>query len=178
MREVVLYKFCEFCWMDGETKEPATESWTLGMAPGEVTNPPVKVLDVCEKHHAIMSLIQQAHTFSSVTPRVGVAPPTAKAPEPVMQRSPRPIELPAQSPCPVCSAVLGKGSVLGHVWSQHVGRKRPEAPTTCPECGEEYEHPTACGAHRKARHGHDPLDEALMNVPGYRFTPQISAKGA
>jgi hypothetical protein len=172
MREVIIQKWCEFCWLSDETRTAATTTWSLGLTEGEVTNPPVKLIDCCETHHAMMMIINAAHSMSAAQPERAAPRPLASVP---MQRDPGPS--PEREYCPVCRESLGKGSLIGHVWTQHANQPRPPAPLICPDCGRGFEHATSCGAHRRAAHAYDPLADALDNVPNFRTARAITAKG-
>lgn len=172
MRRVKIEQWCDFCWQDDEQETEAVRCYTVGVVEGE-TRPALRIVETCEMHSKLIGDLLGA--LEGCVPFQADHPATGKA---AVQRDPqaalfatarRPLP-PSQQPhdCPLCSRTLGKGALVEHIWKTHRTDDRPQAPTSCPDCGLRMKSAQAVGQHRRHSHGYDALEAVLAGVPGYR----------
>jgi len=65
--------------------------------------------------------------------------------------------------CLVCHGHVNRGSLVGHIWSQHrPGEPRPQQPVKCPDCHKPFTDGMAM--HRNRIHGWSAVDEAYQGL--------------
>lgn len=171
MREIRVLSWCEACWAQGEIRTEATTSWTVGITPTDQP-PALHTLDACDSHAQDLIALQALAQLGERYVRKPLAVPLSKS------RGGSAVFVPQNAaPCPICSEVLGKPSLVSHVWSQHRTDPRPAAPTACPTCRQQFENTAGVGAHRTAAHGYDALADALSGVKRFKPAP-VAAKVA
>jgi predicted RNA-binding Zn-ribbon protein involved in translation (DUF1610 family) len=149
-REVVIVQRCDTC------REPATQTFVVGAISGEA-QPRLHLIDVCELHAG--PLIELEGAWSKLAPW---APQAPLAPRP--RKSPGPADGPLKV-CDLCGETRVTRQGLGnHIWTAHVGVKRPYMPLECPDCGRVSETAVGASMHRQRAHGYDMVTEAYAEA--------------
>jgi len=156
MRELVLNKWCDTCYLEEEAKVPVAFTFTAGVVLSE-NRPELKVVELCERHSKPFTDLQALLAKIGQTPDV-----PAKAPA---QPSGYPQRLMV---CPICRAEYARNGMVSHVWRAHRTDKRPDLNGRCPTCREQQDNGAGLAAHRRITHGYDALQDALSGVKGYQ----------
>lgn len=169
MRELVMRKWCDACYADGEIQEPATTTYTIGAVSGE-TRPALRVVELCERHDKVATDL--IHLLSGIGQLPDFAQKTQKPLSAINEgKQGRPFtsaENAARTmPCPICDIGIVRSAMINHVWSQHRTDPKPVYGTTCPDCRAEYDTGQGVAAHRRSEHGFDALADALSGAKGY-----------
>lgn len=163
MRETKTFIWCDVCNRDLDTRTEATSTWTVGISDGERAPSSLGLAEVCDMHRAAIDELVALMDGSPLLDQV-VAPRTE-----VAKLLSRPSQYDNQNriDCPICGESYHRYAIVDHVWRSHRADARPPTPLVCPECHEEMGSKAGMGSHRIARHGYDPLIDALSGVPGY-----------
>jgi len=157
MREMTMNHWCDSCFLEAQTKEPAVHTFTVGACTGE-SRPALKVLELCERHSKLVLDLQ------ALLAETGQVPEPAKLTArlaPLKKRS-------ALTPCPVCQGTVPRNTMVAHVWRHHRTDERPKTDAKCPTCHEQQRDGAGLAAHRRIAHEYDALADALAGVKGYR----------
>lgn len=157
MREMIMRRWCDECWHEGQLQNEASFTYTMGVVQGE-SRPALKVLELCEDHNKL------AVDLMDLLKEIGQLPDFTQAKKTPASSTPAVPQL----ACPVCGMAMAKTSLIGHVWSKHRTDRRPDQPRNCPTCGEFIDNGTGMSAHRRSSHGFDALADALAGVKGYK----------
>jgi hypothetical protein len=152
MRELIVRAWCDRCEALGHPRTEAEHTYTIGIVKGE-TRPALRVVELCDECDSaeidVMIKMVADHSI----------PLEAKAPAKLAG----PYHNSDRVECLVCHVNISRGSVVGHIWSQHrAGEKRPPQPTKCPECHQPFGE--GMGMHRNRIHGWSALDEAYLGL--------------
>ena len=158
MRELVLNKWCDICYLEEEAKVPATLTLTAGMVVGE-NRPELKLVELCERHSKPFTDLQ------ALLAQIGQTPDVPAKVAPVKQEGSYAQRLMV---CPICRAEYARNGMVSHVWRAHRTDKRPETKGRCPTCREQFDNGAGLAAHRRIAHGYDALQDALSGVKGYQ----------
>ena len=156
MKEVKILAWCDSCAAD-DRREAATDSATVTLGP---RGKPL-TLDLCDTCHEAM-----IQPLSALLAEYGQNE-TGAVDKPVVVSTPKASSGRPRSTCPICSITRSAGgALLEHLWREHLGKPRPPAPLTCPDCGfvppsDSRKPGAAVGRHRGNVHAYDPLAEAL-----------------
>lgn len=156
MREMVMNRWCDSCFLEDQAKVPAAHTFTVGASNGE-SRPALKVLELCERHAKLILDVQALLAETGQTPELSSRRPAPTAP--TGQRL---------TPCPVCQRSVPRNQLVAHVWRHHRADRRPDHHGKCPTCHEQQENGAGLAAHRRITHGYDALADALSGVKGYR----------
>lgn len=154
MREMVMNRWCDSCFLESEAKVLAVSTFTVGACTGE-SRPALKVLELCERHAKMIQDVQALLAVTGQTPELLPKAPVAA----------RPVNM---QPCPVCQRETPRNAMVAHVWRHHRTDERPNYGVTCPTCHEQQESGAGLASHRRITHGFDALADALSGVKGYR----------
>jgi hypothetical protein len=156
MKEVKILAWCDSCAAD-DRREAATDSATVTLGP---RGKPL-TLDLCDTCHEAM-----IQPLSALLAEYGQNE-TGAIDKPVVVSTPKASSGRERSTCPICSVTRSAAWPLAaHVWRDHLGKERPPALRTCPDCdfappADSRKPAAATGRHRANVHGYDPLAEAL-----------------
>lgn len=183
-RAIVTLAACSHCayLADDEDAPPtaATRSFVIGITetpwddnepPKTATGKPGKpvMIDVCDAYGKELDQLREIASHDGIS-IMDVTPQLFS------QTSRQPHRPPSSMPvpCPECHAEIGGRSALaGHIYTVHLGHTnaRPNAPTTCPECGMKFNTGTQCGSHRGSSHGTSQLTDALNELAARKGQP-------
>jgi hypothetical protein len=172
MKEIIIKKWCDMCWLDGEQRTASTQSWTVGILAGE-NRPIPRVVETCETHGKVIGDLLELTGNLELLPTSGEQASAKVVPN--TGRPPRSVDgeyAGVRMECPACHVEYSKSSLALHIWTRHQHQPgRPPQPTNCPDCGEYLESAGAMGMHRRGVHGYDPIEEALQGLPGFPSVP-------
>jgi hypothetical protein len=151
-REIIVAAWCDRCEAAERLKVPATHTYTIGLVRGESRPAPrvIELCDACDPALADVFDLVAKHSIPLDTANP-TKPPEASSPAEFAE-------------CLVCGSTMTRGSIVGHVWSQHrPGETKPAQPARCPVCRGSY---SAAGMpmHRARAHGDYALDEAYRGL--------------
>jgi hypothetical protein len=156
MREMIMRRWCDVCFAEGQLQQEAAHTFTVGAVVGEA-RPALKVVETCDVHQKMVADLME------LLNGIGQIPEFKKAALPAA-----PVLTHPAVECPICRMDVGRNTLVAHVWNKHRTDARPPTPKTCPECGERFDNGTGMSAHRRSIHDFDALADALGGVKGYR----------
>jgi excisionase family DNA binding protein len=148
MREIVVTSYCDRCAGDG-AREPATETFTVGIAPGERPGRP-HLIELCERHgKELYELTALVVEHGMPTEKLAPAERTTRA-------------IPSVCPVPDCGRELPTRKALSdhlrHTHKTTLGAVTPGStarqnkPATCTVCGFVAASGTGLSAHTRVAH--------------------------
>lgn len=162
MQEIEIRRWCDRCYDKDGSKTPATVRLTVGIVDAESrAKPHLRRLDLCDVDgKELLDLRDFVIARGAELDDDG-----GKAQPPRGGRSSSPSTL--VGPCPSCGVTRsGVGGMVTHIYRDHIGATPPDTPTTCPECGDEFETTRSAGVHRKLAHDRTAADDAYAALAG------------
>lgn len=166
MRELLIQKWCDACFQDGEIRTPSRSTLTIAMQLGE-GRPPAKIVELCEIHEKLVA---------DLLPLVAaVAELALDQPAKPLKRSEAAPRSASPTTCPVCDrSYTVKASVTSHLWQEHrPGEKRFPPDLRCPDCGQRASSTVTYSTHRANEHG---LAAAVLALEGVRGWDRAKAQ--
>jgi hypothetical protein len=162
--EMIIHRWCDMCWHEGQLQQEATFTYTVGIVPGEV-RPGLKVLDLCETHNKYAIDLLDLLAGTGQRPELPVAPKNPVGRPRLGEEAKRER---GHKQCPVCHHEVASNILVAHIWTRHRrGEKRPPMPKVCPICREHIPSPQGMAQHRRHIHDIDAIQDALSGVEGF-----------
>lgn len=153
MRELIVRAWCDRCEALGHPRAEAKHTYTIGIVKGE-TRPALRVIELCDECDS---------TEIDVLAKMVADHSIPLEPKPQQSTGQSSGASTDRIECLVCHGTLNRGSLVGHIWSQHrANEKRPQQPAKCPDCHKPFAEGMAM--HRNRIHGWSAVDEAYEGL--------------
>ncbi len=179
MDELKVYSWCDQCFAEGEQRVEAAGKFQMAIDPHDRGRPHrPRLLALCEQHaKPVMEMREMLIKLGvPVDQKSADVKATPKATTPKEPRPPQPttVEQPTlpdvstgqdkiHAPCPICSEVLRRTSIVVHLQGRH-GCRAVAQPKKCPECGGHFDPINSMLIHRRRMHDYDYLADVVATA--------------